>query len=158
MAIDYRLDETLATRAPRDLTATRRFSALRELGRKPDAVDPRTAHMAATQMLSQVFFAPMLAEIRASSLGEKFSGGGLMGGAMGEQLDLRLADAAAAGNPGGLVSLLEKKFGSAAETRAAESLQALDPGRARQLLARRGIKARPEASKFEDRPAIGAGR
>lgn len=158
MAIDYRLDETLATRSIRDLTATRRFGALRDLGRKPDALDPRTARMAATQMLAQVFFAPMLAEIRASSLGEKFSGGGLMGGAMGEQLDFRLADAAAAGNPGGLVSLLEKKFGSAAQTRAAESLQALDPSRAQQLLARRGIKTQPELSTLQDRPAVGTGR
>lgn len=148
MAIDYRLDETLAKNLPpvRDLTATRRFGALRDLGRRLDASDPGSARQAATQMLAQVFFAPMLAEMRASTMGEKLTGGGLMGGAMGEQLDLRVADAAAAGNPGGLVSLLENKIAGTIEKRAADSLQALNPARARHLLARRGLSSAAESA------------
>lgn len=155
MAIDFTLGDKLSALAPgkHDPAGARRFGALRGLGRKMSGGDPRMVRQAATQMLSQIFFAPMLAEMRQSTLGDKFAGGGLMGGAMAEQLDMRVADAAAAGDPGGLVHLLEQKLGGSKHQRAEDALLALNPARARHLL---GIRATAAPRRPPGAPGRGA--
>ncbi len=97
----------LAGWRPGDLT---QLAAQRNLGRKVDTQDARQLRQAAVQLTSQLFFAPMLAEMRKMQQGQKFGGGGRTEEVFGEQLDLRLADAMAAGNPGGLVGKIAGKL------------------------------------------------
>ena len=80
---------------PYDANVTRRFGAWRALGRALDPQDPRVAREAAAQLVSQLFFAPLLAEMRRLPFGREFGHGGRMEDAFGEQLDLRIADTVA---------------------------------------------------------------
>ena len=89
---------------------TRLLAALRGVGRKIDAGDPRQVKQAATQLVSQVFFAPMLQEMRKTTFGEKFASGGRTEEAFGEQLDQRVADAVAGTGTRPLVEKLAKKI------------------------------------------------
>jgi len=81
-----------AGNASQDATNLR---TMRELGRLVDAQDPRVVRQAATQMLSELFFSPMLAEMRKFPFGRELATGGRMEAAFGEQLDQRLADTVA---------------------------------------------------------------
>lgn len=101
-------------RQPGDLT---QLAAQRKLGRKVDTQDARQLRQAAVQLTSQLFFAPMLAEMRKSQQGQKFGGGGRTEEVFGEQLDLRLADAMAAANPGGLVGKIAGKLAQSQRTK-----------------------------------------
>lgn len=87
-----------------------KLAAERKLGRTIDVSDKRQVRQAAAQLTSQLFFAPLLAEMRKSPLGGKFGGGGRTEEVFGEQLDLRMADAVASRNPGGLVAKIAKKL------------------------------------------------
>lgn len=86
---------------PTTLTATSRalradepgqLAAWRALGRGVDRDDPRQTREAAAMLTSQLFFAPMLAEMRKMPFGKEFGHGGRTEEAFGEQLDMRMAD------------------------------------------------------------------
>ncbi len=77
-------------------TATSSASALRTLaglGRKFDPRDPGVARQAAGQFVSELFFKPLLSEMRHFPLGRELATGGYTESVFGEQLDQRLADA-----------------------------------------------------------------
>lgn len=101
-----------------------RLAAQRKLGRKIDVSDERQLRQAAVQLTSQLFFAPLLAEVRKNDMGEKFGSGGRTEDVFGEQLDLRIADAVAARNPGGLVGKIAKKLAARLEARLEAKLEA----------------------------------
>jgi hypothetical protein len=88
--------------------ATRTFGAQRGLGRALDAKDPQLAHEAAALMTSQLFFAPLLAEMRKLPFGKEFGYGGRMEEAFGEQLDQHLADTVARSDRGLTAQLAER--------------------------------------------------
>ena len=69
---------------------------LQTLGRRLDPHDPAVIQQAAGQLASELFFAPLLAEMRQFPFGQKLANGGQMEAAFGEQLDQRLADQVAA--------------------------------------------------------------
>jgi len=126
--------ERLTATAPRttadaamryDPAATRKFGALRRLGRPVNAQDPRTAREAAALLTSQLFFAPVLAEMRQLPFGREFGHGGRMEEAFGEQLDQRIADAVARSDRG-LTAYLAERL-SPARTRSAPQAPARDP-------------------------------
>lgn len=83
------------------------LGALRQSGRKLDHDDPRVRREAAAKLASQLFFQPLLAELRKTPFGEKLARGGRTEEVFGEQLDTRVADAIAFSDPGGLVTQLE---------------------------------------------------
>ena len=78
------------------------LAAMQRLGRRIDVQNPATARLAATQMLSELFFKPLLAEARESSLGAAFIDGGQTESIFGERLDQKLADVVA-GQQTGLI-------------------------------------------------------
>lgn len=82
---------------------------LQAMGRKLDAQDPAVVQQTAVQMLSETFFAPMLAEMRQFPFGENLASGGQTESIFGEQLDRRIADQVAASNPG-LVQQMVRYF------------------------------------------------
>lgn len=94
-----------------------RLAAQRKLGRKIDVSDQRQLRQAAVQLTSQLFFAPLLAEVRKLPMGEKFGGGGRTEEVFGEQLDQRIADAVASRNPGGMVAKIARKLAARLEAR-----------------------------------------
>jgi hypothetical protein len=93
---------------PGDASGTRALAAWRALGRQPDAQDPRVAREAASLLTSQLFFAPLLAEMRRLPFGKEIGYGGRMEDAFGEQLDMRIADAVARSDPSLTAQLAEK--------------------------------------------------
>lgn len=78
----------------------RRIELLQSLGRKIDGSDPHAARAAAALTASQLFFAPLLSELRKFPFGKEIGHGGRMEEAFAEQLDQRIADCVAAGNRG----------------------------------------------------------
>ena len=90
----------------------RTLAALLAAGRRLEANDPKLVGQAAAQVVSQLFFAPLLAEMRKLPFGRKFASGGRTEEIFGEQLDLRIADSVAA-NCGGLTrQLIERLQGN----------------------------------------------
>jgi hypothetical protein len=100
------------TLTPTDQRATdaRLLAANATVGRRLDPRDPRQVRQAAVGLVSQLFFAPLLAEMRKTPFGTEFGGGGRGEEVFGEQLDLRLADAAAASDSSGLVRQISAKL------------------------------------------------
>jgi hypothetical protein len=76
------------------------FATLLAAGRKPDTHDPAVVQQAATQFLSELFFAPLLAEARQFPLGGALGDGGRTEAIFGEQLDQRVADSVVAADRG----------------------------------------------------------
>jgi Rod binding domain-containing protein len=71
---------------------------------------------AAAKLLSQLFFAPLLAEMRKDPFGAKFAKGGRTEEIFGEQLDTRIADAVAQSGAGGVTrQIAEQLTGRASE-------------------------------------------
>lgn len=91
-----------------DTGATRKLGALRGLGRAIDAKDPRLVREAAALLTSQLFFAPLLAEMRKLPFGKEFGHGGRIEEAFGEQLDQQLADTVARSDRGLTAQLAER--------------------------------------------------
>jgi hypothetical protein len=79
---------------------------LAALGRRLNPRDPQLVRQAASQMAAELFFAPLLAEMRKLPFGSKFASGGRTEAIFGEQLDARVADTVAAADPGGLTAQL----------------------------------------------------
>lgn len=78
------------------------------IGRPPDAHDPLVVRQTGEQLVSQVFFGPLLAEMRKLPFGRGIGGGGRGEEVFGEQLDQRLADAVASRGGGGLVDAVAR--------------------------------------------------
>lgn len=76
------------------------FRALLTAGRKPDAADPQTVRQAAAQVLAELFFVPLLSEMREFPFGRKLTGEGAVERVFGPQLDQRIADTVAAADTG----------------------------------------------------------
>jgi hypothetical protein len=76
-----------------------KLRTLQGLGRRLDAHDPGLTQQAAAQLLSELFYKPMLAEMRSFPFGRSLGGGGLAEDTFGQQLDQRIADTVAASDP-----------------------------------------------------------
>jgi hypothetical protein len=68
-------------------------------GRKLDVQDPAVVQRTAAQFVSELFFAPALAEVRAFPLHGNLADGGRTEAIFGEQLDQQIADRVAAASP-----------------------------------------------------------
>jgi hypothetical protein len=93
--------------------AERSLDALRSLGRRTEAGDPRVVKDAAATLVSSLFFAPLLAEMRKLPFGRTLGNGGRGEEVFGEQLDLRIADAVASAESGGLTAQLMDRLDGA---------------------------------------------
>jgi len=76
------------------------FRVLGAMGRKTDAGDPEATRAAASQLLAELFFTPMLAEMRDFPFGKEFADGGQTESIFGQHLDQRIADTVAASDRG----------------------------------------------------------
>ncbi len=97
-------------------TTSRNLRALSNLGRKLDAQDPAVAREAAAMLTSQIFFAPMLAEMRKLPFGKEFGHGGRMEDAFGEQMDTRIADSVARSDRGLTAQIARKLMPAESKT------------------------------------------
>lgn len=109
-----------ATAAKRPAPATRptpigEFAAFTKLGRSPSAETPEATRDTAAKLLSQLFFAPMLAEMRKLPFGQKFATGGRTEAIFGEQLYVRLADAVGASGAGGVTQQIASRLAGPAK-------------------------------------------
>lgn len=123
--------------SPSSEPATRRygqtapgFDLLTALGRTPDTSDPAVRWETASKLLASMFFKPLLAEMRKIPFGQKFAGGGRTEEIFGEQFDIRIADAVARSDPGGITSKLSAKLvrraiSPAADRKAVQSAYAI---------------------------------
>jgi len=88
-----------ATLPPPGASGASPLRLLEALGRRIDGRDPRVAREAAAQLLSELFFAPLLAEMRRFPFGHDLATGGFTEETFGQQLDQRVADTVAAAQP-----------------------------------------------------------
>lgn len=119
------------TRAAGELSAVRAAAAVEKLGRRRSAQDPAAIRQAASQLVSQLFFAPLLAEMRRLPFGRQIGHGGRSEEIFGEQLDLRIADAVASAAGSALTERIERELepGSApAAQSGADSARAPESG------------------------------
>jgi Rod binding domain-containing protein len=70
------------------------------LGRKLDAQDPAVVREIAARFVAELFFKPLLAEMRAFPFGRELATGGQTESAFGQILDEHVADTVAASDPG----------------------------------------------------------
>jgi hypothetical protein len=108
------------------------LDTLRGLGRKLDPNDPRVVREAATLLASQLFFAPLLAEMRKLPFGKEFAYGGRAEEAFGEQLDQCLADTVARDDQGFTRQLAERlasRYGSRSSDESAPSNEIIESER-----------------------------
>ncbi|RMF75571.1 MAG: hypothetical protein D6744_13280 [Planctomycetota bacterium] len=101
-----RLARKAAERAP----SLRELRSLTSLGRRVEAGAPGKARQAAALLVSQLFFAPLLAEARKLPFGRGVGDGGRGEEVFGERLDLAIADTVAASLRGGLTEQLENRL------------------------------------------------
>ncbi len=94
-------------------TSLRARAALGELARSGG--DEQNSQAPASQLLSQLFFAPLLAEMRKLPFGKTFASGGRAEEIFGEQLDQRVADIAAARSLKGLSGRIAAKLSRQAD-------------------------------------------
>lgn len=78
-------------------------------GRKLDTHDPAVVRQTATQFLSELFFAPLLAEAREAPFGGDLANGGQTEAIFGQRLDQALADSVAGADPA-LVNRMVQHF------------------------------------------------
>lgn len=97
---------TAATTSVPQTTGTERpvltrtaFRVLSELGRKVDESAPELPQQAAAQLLSELFFAPLLTEMRKFPFGRELATGGQVESIFGQHLDQRIADTVAGCDP-----------------------------------------------------------
>ncbi len=91
-------------------TSPHEFLRLMEsLGRRLDARDPTIVRGVASQFVAELFYAPLLAEMRRFPLGRNFATGGQTESIFGERLDRRIADHVAAADHA-LVDQLTKRL------------------------------------------------
>ena len=85
------------------------LGTMRATGRKTDTQDPAVTRQAAEQLASELFFKPLLQEMRKFPLRGELADGGQTESVFGEQLDERFADAVA-GAARGLVQNIVKQI------------------------------------------------
>ncbi len=90
------------------------------VGRKLDVRNPAVARQTAAHMLSELFFKPILAEMRDFPLGRELATGGQTESIFGSELDQRIADGVAASQPG-LIKTMLKHFAAASQHEAQAS-------------------------------------
>jgi len=88
----------------------RALATLLAAGRRPNPDDPQLARQTASKTVAQLFFAPLLAEMRKLPFGREFATGGRTEEIFGEQLDLRIADSVAEAEYSGLTRELAEKL------------------------------------------------
>ena len=98
-----------ATTPMRARMSSAQLRTLVAAGRRPDTHDPAVVRQTATQFLSELFFAPLLAEARQSPLGGDLANGGQTEAIFGQRLDQYLADSVAGADPS-LVNQMVKRF------------------------------------------------
>lgn len=86
------------------------FAVSRALGRKSDTRDPLVQKMAAGQLVSEMFFAPLLAEMRKFPIGKDFLTEGRTEAIFNEELDKRTADLVATSSGGSLGQNILRKM------------------------------------------------
>jgi Rod binding domain-containing protein len=113
----------------------RAVNAWQQLGRTLDPHDPAVVRHTCAQFVSELFFKPLLAELRAGSLAAPFADGGQTEAIFGQLLDERIADTVATAQRGGLVEQLVRHLGGAAPApaEADATVGAPDDGRAAQV-------------------------
>ncbi|MBU0640603.1 MAG: hypothetical protein KKB50_17210 [Planctomycetes bacterium] len=79
-------------------------------GRRLDPSDPATIRHAASKLASELFFAPLLAEMRKLPFGREYGQGGRTEEVFGEHLDRQMADAVAAADCAGLTTQLATRL------------------------------------------------
>jgi Rod binding domain-containing protein len=89
-------------------------NAWQQLGRALDPDDPAVVRHTCAQFVSELFFKPLLAELRAGSLAAPFADGGQTEAIFGQLLDERIADTVATSQRGGLVEQLVRHLGGSA--------------------------------------------
>lgn len=114
--------------AARSNTSPLTLGALEALGRQPDCCDPQLVHEAASRLVSELFFAPLLAEMRKFPLGRELATGGRTEAAFGQLLDQRIADRVAATGRG-LVKQIVRQLEKNADPAAAGAERASWPAR-----------------------------
>lgn len=98
---DLALDTSFSAATTR--VADARLRMAESLGRLTDARDPALRRQAASRLMSELFFKPILAEMREFPFGRELITDGWAGSAFDERLDERIADAVS-GASHGLVS------------------------------------------------------
>lgn len=88
-----------AATAPRGGAPTY-FQVAQALGRPMASDDPGLRDVAAAQLVSELFFTPLLAEMRKFPFGRELATGGQTESAFGQKLDQRIADTVAQRSPG----------------------------------------------------------
>jgi hypothetical protein len=105
-------------------TAQRRDPAvLAALGRPLDPHDPQVVRRTAGQLVSEMVYVPVLAQMREFPFGQEIGQGGRGEAVFGEQLDLRIADAVALSQRGGLVDTIARRLEPASAASAASSAE-----------------------------------
>lgn len=78
----------------------------REQLSRADAKDPATARNTAAKLATELFFRPMLEEMRRFPFGRDLADGGRTEAIFADQLNTRLADSIAGSDPGGFITQL----------------------------------------------------
>lgn len=110
----------LAARAAMSPRTADELRTLAELGRRLGPTDPDVQRQAATQLLSELFFKPLLAEMRRFPFGRELATGGQTESIFGERLDERVADTVSAGARGvvdAVLSSLDPRGGRSTASR-----------------------------------------
>jgi len=81
---------------------------LAALGRRPNLGNPALRREVAGQFAAELFFAPLLAEMRQFPLGRGLVDGGQTEAIFGQQLDQHIADQVALGSTGLLTEIAER--------------------------------------------------
>jgi Rod binding domain-containing protein len=123
-----------AAAASQSGSARSMFRALTALGRQHRGDDPAVGREAANGMLSELFFAPLLEEMRRFPFGRDLATGGQTEEIFGQRLDQQVADAVAATSPGLTEQMLRYLGGQA--TRALQDNPTNTPQDARAEAAR----------------------
>ncbi len=101
-------ESSLSNAAVAPLDAAR-LRLTQSLGRRVDSRDPAVRQQAASRLSSELFFKPLLAEMRKFPFGRELTSGGWAGSAFDDRFDERIADAVATGS-GRLVNRIAQEL------------------------------------------------
>jgi len=101
----WRMDSSAARPPGVARTSLRTLAAL---GRRPNLGNPALRREVAGQFAAELFFAPLLAEMRQFPLGRGLVDGGQTEAIFGQQLDQHIADQVALGSTGLLTEIAER--------------------------------------------------
>jgi Rod binding domain-containing protein len=110
-------------RAPQTVASRRELAVLQALGRPLAAHDPALIRQTAAQTVSELFYVPLLAQMRQFPFGSELGLGGRGEAVFAERLDQQLADAVTAAERDGLVDQIAGRLEDAAQRVAAPAAQ-----------------------------------